>query len=61
MVGIINFFQRERIAFVYMPDNTYSGEQCTSAVTKAGGLVQAFLGAPIIVDAANVAHRVRRL
>ena len=33
-------------------ENTYLGEQRTPAVTKAGELVQAFLGAPIFVDVA---------
>ena len=47
---------------IYILENTYPGEQCTPAVTKASNLVQAFIGAPILVDAADlgaVAHRVR--
>ena len=39
-----------------------TGEQCTVAVRKAGELVQAFIGALVIVDAAHLgsaAHRVR--
>ena len=47
---------------VYILENTYPGENCTLAVNKAGDLVQAFLGAPILIDGANMgpaAHRVR--
>ena len=47
---------------VYILENTYLGEHCTLAVTKAGDLVQAFLAAPILIDGANLgaaAHRVR--
>ena len=63
LVRIINFFQREQEApMLYILENTYPGETCTPTVTKAGELVQAFLGAPILVDGANLgsaAHRVR--
>ena len=47
---------------LYLLENTYLGETCIPAVIKAGELVQAFLGAPILVDGANLgaaAHRVR--
>ena len=63
LVRIINFFQRERTSpMVYILENTNPGEHCTPAVNKAGDLVQAFLGAPILIDGANMgaaAHRVR--
>ena len=63
LVRIINFFQREQTSpMVYILENTYPEEHCTLAVTKAGELVQAFLGAPVLVDGANpgaAAHRVR--
>ena len=41
--------------------DTYPGERCTAAVTKAIDLVQSFLGGPIPLDAADLgaaAHRV---
>ena len=47
---------------LYILENTCPGETCTPTVTKAGELVQAFLGAPILVDGANLgtaAHSVR--
>ena len=60
---IINFFQREQTSpLIYILENTYPGKNCTPAVNKASGLVQAFLGAPILIDGANLgaaAHRVR--
>ena len=63
MVRIVNFFQREQqSSMVYILENTYPGGNSTPAVKKAGELVQAFLGAPIIIDAADLgaaAHRVR--
>ena len=63
MVRILNFFQREQTsAILYILENTHPGERCPLAVTKAGNLVQAFLGAPIVVDAADLGaatHRVR--
>ena len=62
-VRIINFFQREQAApMIYILENDYLGEKCTVAVCKAGELVQAIIGAPVIVDAAHLgsaAHRVR--
>ena len=63
LVRIVNFFQREQASLlVYILENTYPGEKCTLAVTKAGELVQAFIGAPVIINAADLgaaAHRVR--
>ena len=63
LVRIINFFQREQTSpMVYILENTYPGEHCTPAVTKAGDLVQAFQGVPILIDGANLgaaAHPVR--
>ena len=47
---------------IYILKNTYPGERFTTAVEKAQDLVQGFLGAPILLDAADmgsVAHRVR--
>lgn len=41
--------------------NTYQREHCTTAVVKAGNMVQVFLGAPVLVDASDLgaaAHRV---
>ena len=63
MVRIINLFQQEQASpLLYILENTYPGEQYPPAVIQAGNLVQAFLGAPILVDAADLgaaAHRVR--
>ena len=63
LVRIINFFQLEQAtSMIYILENTYPGEQCTPAVTKASNLVQAFIGAPILVDAADLgaaAHHVK--
>ena len=63
LVRIIDFFQRKQTApMVYILENTYPGEHCTPAINKAGDLVQAFRGAPILIDGANLgagAHRVR--
>ena len=63
LVRAVNFLQREQSApLLYIVENTYPGEQCTDAVMKARDLVQAFIGAPVIVDGANLggaAHRVR--
>ena len=63
LVRIINFFQREQTSpLVYILEKTYPGENCTPAVNKAGDLVQALLGASILIDGANMgaaAHRVR--
>ena len=65
MIRIMNFFQREQTTpFIYILENTYPEENCTPAVAKAGDLVEAFLGAPVLVDGANLgaaAHRVRLL
>ena len=50
------------LTLVYLLENTYPGERCTPAVQKANDLVQSFLGAPVLVDAADLgaaAHRVR--
>ena len=46
---------------VYILENTYPGEKFTEAVKKAGDLVQAFVGAPVVIDAVDLgaaAHRV---
>ena len=63
LVRIVNFFQREQATPVmYVLENTFPGERCTLAMQKANELVQSFLGAPILIDAADlgaVAHRVR--
>ena len=63
LVRIVNFFQREQtLPLIYILENTYPRENYTPAVHKAGNLVQAFLGAPILIDGANMgaaAHRVR--
>ena len=55
LVRIINFFQRDQATpLIYILENTYIGERYTDAVTKAGDLVQAFFGAPVVVDAADL-------
>ena len=63
LVRIVNFFQREQASpIVYLLENTFPGEGCTLAVQKANDLVQSFLGAPVLIDAADLgaaAHRVR--
>ena len=63
LVRIINFFQRDQATpLVYILENTCPREKLTEAVKKAGDLVQAFVGAPVVVDAADLgaaAHRVR--
>ena len=63
LVRIVNFFQREQATpIVYMLENTFPGERCTLALQKANDLVQSFLGAPILIDAADLgaaSHRVR--
>ena len=63
LVRIINYFQRTQPdGMVYVLENTYPGERCTTAVQKANDLVQAFIGAPVVVDGADLggaAHRVR--
>ena len=61
LVRIVNFFQREQASpIVYLLENTFPGERCTLAVQKANDLVQSFLGAPVLIDAADLgaaAHR----
>ena len=63
LVRIINFFQQEQTSpMIYILENTYPGEHCPPAVGKARELVQAFLGAPILIDGADLgapAHSVR--
>ena len=63
LVRIVNFFQREQASpMVYILENTHPGERVTRAVQSAGNLVQAFIGAPVVIDAADLgaaAHRVR--
>ena len=63
LVRIVNFFQREQASpMIYILENTYPGARVTPAVKKAGDLVQAFIGASVIIDAADLgaaAHRVR--
>ena len=63
LVRIINFFQQDQATpLIYILNNTHPGERYTNAVKKAGDLVQAFIGAPVMVDAADLgaaAHRVR--
>ena len=65
MVGITNFLQREqRRQPIHLFENTYPGQVVarTRAVLNAGELVEAFLGAPVVLDAAGLrgaAHRVR--
>ena len=55
LVRIVNFFQREQATpVVYVLENTFPGERCTPAVQKANDLVQSFLGAPILIDAADL-------
>ena len=47
---------------IYILENTYPGKKCTDAVRRASNLVEAFIGAPVVVDGANLgaaAHRVR--
>ena len=63
LVRIINFFQLDQTTpLVYILENTYLGEKFTACVKKAGELVQALVGAPVVVAAADLgaaAHRVR--
>ena len=63
LVRVINFYQRDQATpFIYILENTYPGEQTTRAVLKAGNLVQAFIGAPVLLDGADLgaaAHRLR--
>ena len=49
MVNIIKKIQREQTSpLIYILENTYPRERCTTAVQKAQNLVQGFLGAPIV-------------
>ena len=61
--GMINFFQTHQASpLIYILENTYPGERCTPAVQNAANLVESFIGAPVVVDAADLgaaAHRVR--
>ena len=63
LVRIVNFFQREQASpMVYILENTHPGEKVTTVVRSAGNLVQAFIGAPVVIDAADLGaatHRVR--
>ena len=55
LVRIVNFFKQEQaLPLVYILENTYPGEKCTPAMTKAGELVQAFIGAPVVIDATDL-------
>ena len=63
LVRLLNYFQVEQaVPPIYILENTYPGEQCTPTVMKASNLVQAFIGAPVIINGADLgaaAHRVR--
>ena len=63
LVRVVKFYQRDQATpLLYVLENTYPGEQITAAVMKASNLVQAFIGAPVLVDSADLgsaAHRVR--
>ena len=63
LVRMINFFQTHQASpLIYILENTYPGERCTTAVQNAANLVESSIGAPVVVDAANMgaaAHRVR--
>ena len=63
LVRIVNFFQREQASpMVYILENTHPREKVTRAVQSAGNLIHAFIGAPVVIDAADLgaaAHRVR--
>ena len=64
MVKIVNFLQKEQPTKpLYLFENTWPGKPGQyPRVDKAAQVVEAFLGAPIVVDAAcvgSVAHRVR--
>ena len=63
MVRIINYLQHKQASpMVYILENTFPGELCTAEVNRAGKLVQSFIGAPLLIDAADLgaaAHRVR--
>ena len=54
-IRIIHVFQREQTtALLNILENTDPGGKRTTAVSKAGDLVHAFLGAPVLVDAADL-------
>ena len=63
MIQIINFFQGEQIVpLTYLLENIYPGRTCTHAMQNTSNMVQGFIGAPVLIDAADVgsaAHRVR--
>ena len=63
LVRMINFFQAHQASpLIYILENTYPGEKFSTAVQNAANLVESFIGAPVIVDAADLgsaAHRVR--
>ena len=62
MVKIINQLQASNHPLVYILENTYSRESISPSVQAAHDKVVSFLGAPILLDAADmesVAHRVR--
>ena len=60
---ILNYFQQEQASPpIYLLENTYPGERLSKAVKVATDLVQSSIGAPVLVDAADMgsaAHRVR--
>ena len=62
LVRITNFFQREQTSpLLYLFENTWPGRNQTDAVRKASALVQSFIGAPVMANAAGLgaaAHRV---
>ena len=63
LIRIVNFIQRDQASpMIYLLENTYPRERCSKAVRKASELVQAFIGAPVLINAADLgaaAHRVR--
>lgn len=63
LVRIIKFFQQEQSTpLIHILENTHPSEKCIDAVKKAGEVVRAFLGAPVLVDGADLGsapHRVR--
>ena len=55
LVRMINFFQTHQASpLIYILENTYRGERCTTAVQNAANLVEIFIGAPVLVDAADL-------
>ena len=46
---------------IHLLENTYPGKMCTDAVRQAGDLVQAFVEAPILLDAAQLGAAVDRV